>query len=359
MPRRRNGLLLLSVLIAAVAGGTVYFRGQVTARGQGTDCPERFGTFSTDAHSWPPACWRPYGPNSPFNTPIPLHPNVAPESGAVIGYMLANHWGFESYNGRFVMQNSGSRPVYWSSPHDPLVRVICRGGFTCQPGMVLRIPPGARPDSNSDGHLTVVAQGRGLEFDFWQATAPSNGTMSVSSGNSIPIGADSGTGLGGVAEAAYFGLLGGLLRASELTAGRIDHALAITVPCVRDSDVWPSPAYGSGNVLCPGGAGPHFGTLLQLNMSDAAIARSGAPRWQRAIMLAMAHYGMYVVDASGLSDTMTLVKEADDSFTSIGLRGRMARFIRSVGGSNGFAAGVGIDVSRFRVIAPCVPQRTC
>jgi hypothetical protein len=31
-------------------------------------------------------------------------------------------------------------------------------------------------------------------------------------------------------------------------------------------------------------------------MSDGEIAARHAPRWQRAIMTAMAHYGLYVVD---------------------------------------------------------------
>jgi hypothetical protein len=225
--------------------------------------------------------------------------------------------------------------------------------------MRLRIPAGAQPDNNWDGHMTVVDQSRGLEYDFWRAAGPSAGTLTVSSGNSIPIGPNSGTGIGGVAEAANLGLLGGLIRAPELNAGRIDHAIAVTMPCVQRTDVWPSPSWGTGDAVCPQyGAGPHFANLLQLNMSDQAIARSRAPRWQKAIMTAMAHYGMYVVDTSGLSNQMSLVEQADPLMASFRRAGPLARFVRSLGGST-IAAGAPIDIARLRVIAPCVPERTC
>ena len=155
--------------------------------------------------------------------------------------------------------------------------------------MRLRIPPEAQPQGQSDGHLTVVDQVRRREYDFWRASTPRIGAMTASAATSIPIGADAGTGLGGGAEAAYLGLLGGLIRAPELASGRIEHALAITAHCVQDRDVWPSPARGRGDAVCPGaGKGPHLGSHLQLNMSAGAIAATRAPAWQRAIMTAMA-----------------------------------------------------------------------
>ncbi len=207
--------------------------------------------------------------------------------------------------------------------------------------------------------MSVVDQASGLEYDFWLATPPAHGRMEVAAGNSIPIGPDRGSGLGGAAEAAQLGLLGGLIRASELRSARIDHALAITVPCEQHSDVWPAPLSGQADVVCPeGGSGPHLGSLLQLNMSDQAIAATGAPAWERAIMTAMARYGVYVVDSSGVLDTMTLLKEDDRSFTSVGISGPWQDLISSDGGTTSLF-GVPIEVSRFRVIDPCVAQGRC
>jgi hypothetical protein len=208
--------------------------------------------------------------------------------------------------------------------------------------------------------MVVVDQPARREFDFWQASAPEHGQITVSAASSIPIGPASGAGRNGNGEAAHLGLIGGLLRAAELRAGVIDHALAMAVPCEQPSDVWPAPAHARGDQGCPGrGAGPHLGSLMQLDMSNAEIAASGAPAWQRAIMRAMARYGIYVVDSNSPGDPeMSLIKENDLSFTSFGYPGAMASLIKSIGGRDSLV-GVPIDVSKLRVIAPCVPRRAC
>jgi hypothetical protein len=323
-----------------------------------TSCSPEFGSFGIG--NWPPSCWHPYGPSSPFNVPIPANPRLASESAAIVSFIREQKWSFDNDgSGNFVVSAEGSRPVYWSHSSDPLVRVICRGENSCQAGMVLRIPKGAKPTSTSDAHMTVVDQEHGLEYDFWQATTPENGEMTVSAGNSIPIGAGTGTGLGGFADASYLGLLGGTIRAPELAAGRIEHALATTVQCVRYRDVWPAPTSGHGDRLCEGGHPPRFANLLQLNMSDTAIAATHAPSWQQAVMKAMAHYGVYVTDTNGPKNpTMSLMKESDLSFTSFGHPGELSSFVKSAGGTTR-VVGVPIPVSKLRVIAPCVPKGTC
>lgn len=349
--------LIVLACLAVVASPTQV--ASATAVASQRDCSKEFGSFS--AGHWPPACWRPYGATSPFNTPIPANPRIAPESTAIVDYMLSSRWSLSTdHRGNFTFDASGSRPVYWSQGSDPLVKVRCRGGFSCRPGMRLHIPKGAQPERGSDGHMTVVDQASGREYDFWRASRPEHGEMTASAANWIRIGAGVGTGLGGDGEAAYLGLLGGLIRAPELAAGRIEHALAMVVPCVQRRDVWPSPAIGGGDSVCAGyGAGPHFASLLQLNMSDAEIAATHARGWQRAIMKAMAHYGMYVVDTSGSDNTeLGLIKEDDLSFISFGYPGALSSFLQSVSGTAA-ARGVPIDVSRLRVIAPCVPHRTC
>ncbi len=326
----------------------------------GTSCTPEFGQFSTG--HWPPACWRPYGPSSPFNVPIPENPPLASDSAKIIKYMKRHHWSLQTDGtGSFAWDAEGARPVYWPSSNDPLVTVNCRAGHEhiCEAGIHVRIPAGAQPEASSDGHVIVVEQTSGREYDFWQATTPENGQMTVSAGNSIPIGNDSGTGLGGDASASHLGLLGGAIRAAELAAGKIEHALATTVQCARDESVWP--ATGDGDLLCRHGRrGPHIGNLLQLNMSEAEIAATGAPAWQRTIMTAMARYGIYVVDTNGPGNReMSLEMEDDLSFTSFGYPPEMAEFIKSQGGSDGMLVGVPVEISKLRVINPCVPQGTC
>jgi hypothetical protein len=273
---------------------------------------------------------------------------------------MANHrWSFEHEElGNFTWDSGGSRPVYWSTSTDPLVVVKCRSTHRCENGMTLRIPAGARPEEGS-GHMTVVDQEHGREYDFWQATKPEKGEMTTSAGGKIPIGAEIGTGREGVAEAAELGLLGGIIRASELSAGRIEHALVTTVKCVQLHDVWPSPATSTGDAICPyERPGPRFASLLQLNMTEAEISATGAPKWQRTIMNAMARYGVYVVDTQN-SRSMYLLAEDDLSFTSFGYQGQMSAFVKSQGASNGLLVGAPISTSKFRVIDPCLLQKTC
>lgn len=279
-----------------------------------------------------------------------------------MAYIRSRHWSFETEgSGNFILDGTGSRPVYWSQSSDPIVRVICHESHSCPHALRIRIPQGAQPENQWDGHMTVIDQAHGIEWDFWRASTPKGGQMTVSAARGIPIGAESGTGLGGAAEAADLGLLGGLIRAPELGAGRIEHALAATAECVQSHDVWPSPARGRGDLVCPSnGAGPHFGSLLQLNMSEAEIGATHAPSWQQAIMRAMARYGIYIVDTNGrLGDReMSLLLEDDQSFTSFGYPGQMSSFIGSHTRANQLI-GMPIDTARLRVIAPCVPRRTC
>jgi|GEM_PF-3828106 len=320
-----------------------------------TSCTPSWGSFRVG--NWPPACWHPYGPSSPFNFVIPASPRVSSESAAIIRYIKGHAWAFDGDEaGKFTLEGEGSRPVYWSTSGDPIVRVTCR--VSCHAPARLLIPAGARPQEASDGHLTVVDQSGGHEYDFWQATKPENGRMTVSAGSTIPIGAESGTGIGGDGEAAHLGLLGGLIRGAELAAGKIEHALVTTVKCVQQHDVWPSPSSGTGDAICPNaGLGPHFASLLQLNMSESEISATGAPPWQQVVMRALARYGVYVVDTQN-SKVMALLAEDDLSFTSFGNPGEMAGFVKSQGGT-GQLVGIPIETSKLRVIDPCVPQRTC
>jgi hypothetical protein len=343
--------LLVCLLLATNAGDA-----RAAAK---RDCSRQFGSFAVG--NWPPPCWRPYGPKSPFNSAIPAAPRLAPESKAIVEYMLARDWSFpDDHRGNFAIGAYGSRPVYWAQRSDPVVRVICKGGGTCRRGMRLHMPNGAQPQNESDGHMTVVDQAARREYDFWRASPPEHGEIATSAASSIPIGAGIGMGIGGYGEASYLGLLGGLIRARELKAGNVNHALAMTVQCVQPNDVWPAPAWGRGDSVCADrGAGPHLGSLVQLTMSDREIAATHAPAWQRAIMKAMAHYGIYVVDTNGPSNTeLSLIQEDDLSFTSFGHGAEMSGFVNSLSGTD-TVRGVPIDVSRLRVIAPCVPRRTC
>ncbi len=347
-----------------------------------TPCPQQFGSLA--AGSWPSACWRPYGPDSPFNKLLPADPKISPESGAIVADMMRLKYHFEGGGSRFDFTSWGRGAVYYAQPSDPMVKVNCTalwGANTCQgdngvvvDGMSIHVPGGAQPAPGSDHHLTVVDQANDVEYDFELASfSADRQTLTVAAASQIPIGPDQGAGLGAQSTAAHFSTIAGLIREPELAAGAINHALVVSIPCTEGSV---SPAQGPWGYACSqmgqsrqgGEIAPHLGTLFQLKMTDAQIAASGAPAWEQAIMTAMAHYGMYANDTNGPGDpdSFELEKEADVSYTSLGAQPPMADLLKSLPGSTYWApsdiwiaSGPTIDFSRLRVIDPCVAQGTC
>jgi hypothetical protein len=342
-------------------------------------CAQAFGSFSSS--NFPSSCWRPFSSGSPFNRPLPADPTVASDSASIIANLTANNVNFEGSTGQFAFTSDDGRDgVYYSRPSDPLVTIHCTyewGPGTCTgadkvnvDGHQIHIPAGAMPqDNGSDMHMTIVDQTNQLEYDFEHATWSSDHkTLNVWSGAEIPAGANLGTGLGGGGTAAGTATLAGLITEPELAAGTINHALAINLPCTNGAVY---PAQGANGLACnqeqgqtnPTTAAP-LGTLLQLNMTDTQIANSGAPAWQKTIMTAMAHYGMYVNDTDGIGN-IELEAESDISYTSLGGQPLMSNFIKARGGSyyaplkRWILSGRFIPLNRLRVISTCFAHGSC
>jgi hypothetical protein len=313
---------------------------------------------------WPSACWRPYSKQSPFNRPLPAHPHLARDSARLVGRFAGlepaplvagadlMRWGF---------------PTYWSTPRDPVFRLHCTmpWGRCAIEGMRIRVPDAARWATGSDGHMTVVDQRTGWEYDFWRVQRKSRGggTLDTAWGGRTRI---DGSGLGSDATAARFGNLAGLLRAEELAAGRIDHALFITVPC--DSGTWVYPASKNGTACSRLGesnvnATP-MGTRFRLDMSNAEINALAAPLWEKALLRAMARYGMYVGDTGGRE--WGIEQEGSQTYTSFGYPDRWTGFARSAGAAISRTGTAALDVlagvdwrRRLQVVAPCEARGTC
>ena len=233
------------------------------------------------------------------------------------------------------------------------------------------MPAAAKPAPGSDSHMTVVDQANGREYDFEHATwAPGHRTLNVWAGAEVPIGTTVGDGLGSGATAADFANLAGLITEPQLAAGKIDHAISIDVPCTEG---FVYPATLANGQTCKdittyhGGAEPALGQLMQLHMSDAQIAKFHGPTWEKTIMTAMAHYGVYINDTMGpgTPQTISFETESDVSYTSLGNKPLMANFIKQAGGS--FSAGDNswmvsapkLPIDQLRVLAPCVAQGSC
>ncbi|MFN8161334.1 MAG: hypothetical protein U0R52_09875 [Solirubrobacterales bacterium] len=364
---------------AATSGGTSSGGTTTTGTTTGSDSCDP-GLLSPT--SWPAACWRPYADTSPFNRPVPASPTLASNSAAVVARMTG--WG--NAQTLVVGGPSGSgddykHPVYYASASDPVYKIHCtQWTSSCEiEGMSIHIPAAARPAGGDDGHMAVIDQAGGWEYDFWQvATVPlpaSGGTINVSHGGRTRWGTTDADGLGSNATAAHFGLDAGSIRAEEWDAatsagGAINHALFMTTKCSAGFSVYPADpgttaascsSFGATNADAPP-VGGHF----YLDLSDAQIDALSVPAWKKPILKALAHYGMYVGDTYANHNwSFGISSESDQQYLSMGQPGKFAALGKKwgVGTWNGnyvFDINSGVDwAAHLKLLAPCVAQGTC
>jgi hypothetical protein len=277
---------------------------------------------------------------------------VRGDSDAVIGTLLASGNGPGNLTAGGSSTDDYEHPVVYSQATDPEYTIHCTR-YACDDleGKRVRIPAGARPAGGTDGHLAVVDQSSGLEYDLYEASTPSRpgSTLNVGSGGVSRI---DGSGLsidldgdGRIAEAtaARFALLAGIVRAEELAAGKIDHALFITIPCGAPSPEYVAPALKGGTDCSDNTNRVPMGARLRLNMSDAEIDALNVPAWKKTILHALHTYGAYMGDTGGPS-SFGVMLESDATYTAFGTTSRMVDFARN----NGWAAYNGYYVGNLR-----------
>lgn len=314
---------------------------------------------------WPPSCWRPYADSSPFNHKLPEEPRLHPGSERIVERLV----GFGPLQhltaGQAGTAADFGRPTYHPSGDDPLFTLRCRATPCEVEGMRIRIPDRAEPAGGSDGHMTVVDRPGGWEYDLWRVTEKprGGGELSLARGGRTRLG---GSGLGSAAVAARWGNLAGIVRAEEISSGEIDHALLLVVHCDSGEHVYP--AGGSGrpcsDVGLPERDAPPMGARLFLDMTDAEIDALGFPRWKRAILHAMARYGMYVGDTGG---TWSIKEESAATYTSLGQVDRWVALAKRAGvpyfepdRTWVFDIRSGVDwAGRLRVVHPCEAGGDC
>ncbi len=371
----------LAATLAGLTAAVILAVALPSPAGAATACPAgqtQSGALAAMAASQT-SCWKPLTSSSPFNTLLPATPRLAADNGAVQQHIAAYGWHVEDSSTAFTLSApERTRALYFATSSDPVMTIKCSaeyGPTSCQGtnrvsanGARIHVPAGAQPDANADGHLSIIETDSGLEYDLYQA-AVSGSTITAQTGAVFNANTTDGTGDGG--DAASLALTGGLLRPSELLAGHIDHALAISVPCVNANGpnvgyVWP--ATGGWGEPCgeywseTASTAPPIGTLFKLNMTDAEIAASGAPVWEQTVMTALAHYGAYAEDTNGTwhDGGMAIAMQDSASFTSIGQADQWASAVNALGGSNGtLSSSVPIPASRLEVVDPCAVRGNC
>ncbi len=352
---------LSCALLASVACAAPKERDRDRDRARGTSW-QGFGVGR-----WPSADWRPYADTAPFNRRIPAKVAVHPRSRAIVARALSSGPPAPLVAGATGVDDDWGHPTYYAKPSDPRFRLdaVQPWGRNKIEGHRIPIPDAARPAAGGDAHMTVVTP-EGWEYDFWDVRSkpPGGGTLTFGWGGRVRI---DGSGIGSGGTASGFANLAGMIRAQELEAGRIDHALFLVLSCTgsgrgfgfsaRDGHVHPARA---GGTRCGDDrdAAP-MGTRFQLAMSAREIEALPVPRWKQAILLALARYGAYVGDTGGPGFGFML--ESSTTYTSFGWPDPLVAFADRVGVPASGPHRVldiasGVDwASRLRVVAP--PRR--
>jgi hypothetical protein len=292
---------------------------------------------------------------SAFNTPVGASLTL-PNSAAMVSYLLA-HEGISADHHRPA---EGSRPMFYASNSDPVLTIEARDGAGTLHlnGRRIHVPAFATPENASDGHLTIVlapvdALIPGETIDFWQASIGA-GKIKASSVGAVQMGPTGSLLMeegGGTGDAAYFALQAGLVRAPELRAGTIEHALTAVVKGVSTKVVYPA-RVGDGSSTDPNA--PPMGQRFVLDYTAPEIEHMGFKPWKVAVLKALATYGFYVGDSSG--ERLVLLWEGSSTYPGISPEPFAAigaeQGLPYAGGQYDFNLAEGIDWSRLRAVAP-------
>jgi len=147
------------------------------------------------------------------------------------------------------------------------------------------------PAAGGDRHVLVVDTGACRLYELWNAHPAADGSWHAGSGAVFDL---RGNGLrpAGLtsADAAGLPVVAGLVRYEEVAAGRIDHAIRVTVPHSQRRYLWPARHFASSST---DPALPPMGLRLRLK---AGVDIAKLPAQARVIAQAMKTYGVIVAD---------------------------------------------------------------
>jgi hypothetical protein len=317
-------------------GGVASLGGTATSGAVG------YNGFSSAAGILPDETWRPFSDDSPWNIGDVQRRKKHPNSDTYVSAFLAAAdiaEGTDTFDvSRITVNWAGHdvfHPIYWAALSDPLYTTDRSSGTDEADGLSIRMPQGAMPGDGVDGHLTVIAPD-GSGVDLWQAVVNhTTHTISYSIGRLFEV---DGNGTDGGGTAAGFPCLAGQVRAAELEAGEINHALFITsIVGANDTDtsfgfgtvagsgdgshVYPADSGDAEQSALSGSSGhtwPPMGCWVRINLTESQVNALSIPAWEKAILHALRVYGAYFGDTGG-SGFGVFQFESSQMYTSMGL----------------------------------------
>jgi hypothetical protein len=147
------------------------------------------------------------------------------------------------------------------------------------------------PDSDGDRHVLVVDRDACRLHELFAAYPNGDGSWRAGSGATYDLRSNALRPAGWTsADAAGLPILPGLVRYDEVAAGRIDHAIRVTVPRSQRAYLWPARHFASTST---DPSLPPMGLRLRL---EADVDLAGFSPQARVILQALKTYGMIVAD---------------------------------------------------------------
>ena len=261
---------------------------------------------------------RPFADDSPWNTE--LHGKVDPRSGEMIRLAEERVSVTESdgssalhVHRRVVTAGLYINTEAWTTP-------VVVGGepttMTCRqidcgdevPGQTLDVPADVDPMPQYDGWFSVV-DGRTV-YDFWRARRETDGSISYQFSRAWDLDGP-GYGQPGTTSARGSGLplIAGLIEPEEIAEGRIEHALAISVPGpAQRSYVSPASSSNGNGQRASLPEGARIRLRADVVLRPPLDPRTGEPlplsaqqrRAADALVAALRRYGAIVVDRAAV-----------------------------------------------------------
>jgi hypothetical protein len=245
----------------------------------------------------------PFAASSIWNKPLRADSPRASNSSSLVAQLQRQ----VTSTGTWINTSSFSTPIYNVSGSQKRVRVtlhtdntsLSARDLTKAFGAGVPIPSNARPAPGTDRDLVIWQPSTDTMWELWVAQRTSSGWRADWGGRILHVShnpgyftypKDWGT------AATSLSLLGGTIRISDLRAGHIDHALAISIPEARKY-IYAFPAQRTDGSLDSPYAIPE-GTRFRLD-PKLNIAKLGLPPLTRMIAQAAQRYGLIVRDQSG------------------------------------------------------------
>ena len=281
----------------------------VAGCGSGSD-PQSEATASTVAQS--PRYFRFFAKKSFWNTRLEAGQALDPASEKLAGAFAAEVEAKAQKGERpWINTTDYSVPVYKVPPGQPTVRVKLESPY---PAPALQaawrqvpLPPAAKPSEGTDGNLVVYQPSTDRLWEFWRFS-DEGGVPQAAWGGAIRDVSRSAGAYGPKAwpgaqpwwgsSASSLSIAGGLITFADLSAGHINHALALAIPRAR-SGVFASPARRTDGTSTSAMALPE-GAHLRLD-PNLDLTTLGLPPLTLMIARAAKHYGIYVRDRAGVA----------------------------------------------------------